>query len=109
MGYDENQVAAAEALYRAADYAAAARLLEPLTARDAPSPDGLRIFGLCRLRLGAPEAAVESLAHAYRLAPANPGLSCITASACRRSDAMMRPSGCFDPASRCFPPILRQA
>jgi Flp pilus assembly protein TadD len=65
-------VAAAEARYRSGDYRGAAALLEPLTTGDAPVPAALRVFGLCRLRLGAAEEAVGLLGRAYGLAPQDP-------------------------------------
>jgi tetratricopeptide (TPR) repeat protein len=36
---------------------------------DSPSPSVLRVYGLCRLRLGAVDEAVDLLGRAYRLAP----------------------------------------
>jgi Flp pilus assembly protein TadD len=69
---EEVAVAAAEARYRTGDFAGAADLLAPLAGRDAPDPAVLRVFGLCRLRLGAPEEAVTLLARAYALAPEDP-------------------------------------
>jgi tetratricopeptide (TPR) repeat protein len=64
-----NQTAAAEALYRAGDYAAAAALLEPLAIGDPPPHAALRILGLCRLRLGAPLQGLGLLERAHAQAP----------------------------------------
>jgi Flp pilus assembly protein TadD len=68
----DQAIAAAEARYRAADYAAAAACLVPLAAGAAPPPSALRLLGLCRLRLGATQEALDLLHHAVRLAPADP-------------------------------------
>jgi tetratricopeptide (TPR) repeat protein len=72
MEPDEADLAIAEAHYRSGQYAAAARLVEPLATRNSPSSSSLRVFGLCRLRMGATQEAVDLLARAYRLAPMDP-------------------------------------
>jgi len=61
-----------EAHYRAGAYADAAAIFERLY-RDAPSDvAAMRMFGLCRLRLGDPNGAVELLHQAFVLAPLDP-------------------------------------
>jgi Flp pilus assembly protein TadD len=66
---DETIVATAEAHYRSRRFSKAMHLLKPLATNDSPSPSALRVYGLCRLRPGAVEEAVDLLEHAYRLAP----------------------------------------
>jgi uncharacterized protein HemY len=48
----QSSLARAEQLYRAADYAAAAALLDGERASSPTDPTILRLLGLCRLRLG---------------------------------------------------------
>lgn len=65
-------IAAAAERYRAGDVAGAAGLLEPSLAEAAPAADALRILGLCRLRSGEPDAALELLGRARAAAPDDP-------------------------------------
>ena len=72
MAQDDPPIPKAEASYRAGDYAAAAALLAPLASQDSPPAVVLRVFGLCRLRLGAPLEALDLLARAHALTPDDP-------------------------------------
>lgn len=59
----------AEACYRVGDYTGAAALLGLLVREDPPPLTGLRMLGLCRLRLGAPfEALVPVSLHSIERA-----------------------------------------
>ena len=65
-------IAGAEESYRRGDYLGAAKMLEPAAAEDTPIPDVLRLLGLCRLRLGALDKALDLLARAHAAAPEDP-------------------------------------
>jgi tetratricopeptide (TPR) repeat protein len=67
-----NLIAVAEDSYRRGDYVGAANMLEPAAAGTTPLPDVLRLLGLCRLRMGAIEAALQLLARAHAEAPNDP-------------------------------------
>jgi tetratricopeptide (TPR) repeat protein len=58
----------AETQYRAGDFAGAAALLVPLP----PSPSGLQLLGLCRLKQGQVAEAIALLRQALALAPQDP-------------------------------------
>jgi tetratricopeptide (TPR) repeat protein len=68
----QSSLARAEELYRAADYAAAAALLDAERAASPTNATILRLLGLCRLRLGNADHALELLRQAVDLAPDNP-------------------------------------
>jgi tetratricopeptide (TPR) repeat protein len=72
MSLSQHAVADAEASYRSGDYEAAAERLLPFASGGSPSADSLRLLGLCRLRLGAPQEALELLAQAVQVDPADP-------------------------------------
>jgi Flp pilus assembly protein TadD len=68
----ERIIADAEASYRIGNYAAAAACLTTLAGQSQPPSASLRLLGLCRLRLGAPQQALDLLSRALDLAPADP-------------------------------------
>jgi tetratricopeptide (TPR) repeat protein len=68
----QSSLARAEQLYRAADYAAAAALLDGERASSPTDPTILRLLGLCRLRLGDADAALDLLRQSAGLAPDDP-------------------------------------
>jgi Flp pilus assembly protein TadD len=72
MPESETAISAAEARYRAGDYAGAVGLLAPLIDNGPPDPTVLRVMGLCRLRQGASAEALELLSRANALAPGDP-------------------------------------
>ena len=72
MSQADSLLPTAEAHYRAGAYARAAALLAPLALCATPLPDVLRVFGLCRLKQGKPEEAIDLLARATTLAPGDP-------------------------------------
>jgi tetratricopeptide (TPR) repeat protein len=65
-------LARAEELYQAADYAAAAAMLDAERAASPTNPTILRLLGLCRLRLGDADRALDVLRQAVGLAPSDP-------------------------------------
>lgn len=66
------QLARGEAHYRAGAYAEAAAIFGRLCDDNPGFPTPIRMLGLCRLRLGEPEKAVELLERAHALAPLDP-------------------------------------
>jgi tetratricopeptide (TPR) repeat protein len=65
-------LAAGEAFYRAGAHADAAKIFSRLSAAEPGNPTPMRLLGMCRLRLGDPSGALELLAKAHGLAPADP-------------------------------------
>jgi tetratricopeptide (TPR) repeat protein len=68
----QSGLARAEELYRAADYAAAAAMLEAERAASPTDPTILRLLGLCRLRLGDADRALDLLRQSVELEPNDP-------------------------------------
>jgi Flp pilus assembly protein TadD len=62
----------ADTHYQAGDYHAAAALLEPLSRAADAAPEVLRLLGMARLRLGAPQEAQSLLARAHAACPTDP-------------------------------------
>ena len=72
MTVADDCVAAAEAAYRAARFAEAVAMLEPLADTDPAHQAALRVLGMCRFRLGQHAAALDLLERARRLVPTDP-------------------------------------
>ncbi len=66
-----DNLARAEELYRAADYAAAAAMLDAARAASPADATILRLLGLCRLRLGDVDRALDLLRRSAELAPSD--------------------------------------
>ncbi len=68
----DDAIALGEARYRAGAYGEAAAIFSRIGEHMPAHAGALRLLGLCRLRLGEPDAALDLLGRALALAPADP-------------------------------------